>query len=342
MEVFWTILIFLFLLAYTLGYLRLSKKLSSIAERDSGLEHRTGYTRQQTFTISRMTMQRLLGAIWLVDGLFQLKPQMFTPAFLQQVVLPTSEGQPNWAAAMITWGANMEMAHIVFWNTLFALIQVALGVALILNFKAKQTILISLAWSLFVWVFGEGLGQIMTGQSLLINGAPGAVLIYGLLGIAVYPGRETDYRGWTGFGTRFAQVSFGLLLIAGAALHFQRMYLTPTGLSQAVALPWLARAIGTGGIPVSLLLAAMELSLGLMVLFQFGLRMATWTSVILFFLYWWMGQSFGQIAQPLATDFNSGLLMIFLAIACQPELISWRVIQPLQHRTIPSGEPGNR
>jgi len=340
-EVFWTILIFGFLLAYAVGYLYLSNKLSHVTDNDPGVAHSDVSVRTWTVSVSRLNMQRLLGAVWLIDGLLQLKPQMFTSAFLQQVVLPMSQGQPQWLAAMVKWGASLELPQMVLWNTLFAFIQMAIGLALVVNFRAKKAIIVSLVWSLFVWVFGEGAGQLLTGQSLLISGAPGAVLIYGLLGIVIYPRREAESREWSNSSIRVAQVSFALLLMVGAVLHLQAVYLTPTGLSQAVALPWLAKSIGTGGIPVSMLLAAIELGLGLMMWWKIQVRLAMWTSVVLFFLYWWMGQGFGQIAQPLATDFNSGLVMMLLAICCQPELVRWQATQPLQQSTVHNPASGH-
>ncbi|QQE80023.1 hypothetical protein [Alicyclobacillus sp. SO9] len=334
MEVFWITLSFGFLLAYGFGYLYVSSKLSTVAETESE-RSRNGLTpNRRVLRVSRIGMQRILGTVWFLDGLFQLKPQMFTPSFLKQVVLPTSAGQPHWLASIVKWGAGIEMSHIVVWNTLFALIQLLIGLALIFNFRVKFFIIASLIWSVFVWIFGEGAGQILTGQSSLINGAPGAALIYGLLGIAVFPKQEADAGEWRGFGIRFAQVSLAIVLFTGFALQFQHLYLTPTGLSQAVSVTWLAKAIGTGGIPLSILLALIELALGTMLLVKFKLRFTVWVSIALFFVYWWMGQSFGQFTQPLATDFNTGLLMILLAISSNPELASWYTEKTVQYSAI--------
>lgn len=320
MEVFWIIITSVVLLSYGFGILFFNNKMSKIAEADSrGLN--VG-TRQVVFRVSRRSMQTILGLIWFFDGVFQLKPQMFNQAFIKQVILPTGQGQPLWISALVNWGGHLVVGHLAIWNTLFAVIQLALGVCMIFNFKIKQTIIASLVWSALVWIFGEGVGQLFTGQSLLLNGAPGAVLIYGLVGIAIYPKNEGDTREWRSHSIRFSQLSLGILLAAGFAMHLQPAYLSLNGFSQVIAVPWLAKTIGNGGAVISILLGFLELTLAGLFFCKFGIRFAVGASIVLFTLYWWAGQSFGQIFDPLATDFNSGLLMILLAICSKPELIN--------------------
>ena len=45
----------------------------------------------------------------------------------------------------------------------------------------------SFAWALGVWFFGEGLGMVLTGTASALTGAPGSVLLYGLLGLMAWP-----------------------------------------------------------------------------------------------------------------------------------------------------------
>lgn len=330
MEIFWIILSFVVLLAYGFGILFFNKKLSKMAEEDVQTPSAHVSTRTWGFTLTRRSMQSLLGAIWLLDGLLQLKPQMFSQAFIKQVILPTGQGQPAWVSSLVNWGGNLVVGHLIIWNTLFALVQLALGIALIFNFKLKQTIIASLAWSAIVWIFGEGVGQILTGQSLLLNGAPGAVLIYGLLGIAIWPKNTGDSRQWSHRGIRFSQVSLAILLAFGFVMHLQPTYLTPNGLSQVIAVPWLSKTVVHDGAVVSAVLGLIELGLAMMLLFKFRLRAAVWGSIVLFVLFWWAGQSFGQIIDPLATDFNSGLLMVLLAVCSNPELVKGHIQRQYQ------------
>lgn len=284
--------------------------------------------------ISRMMVQRFLGIIWFVDGVLQLKPQMFTPTFIKQVILPTAVGQPHLIESIVNWGAGVAFGHIVMWNAVFAAIQLLLGLALMFNFKVKTTIVASLIWSAIVWIFGEGFGQLLTGLSLLLTGAPGAALIYGLIGVAVWPDRSAEPSAWNPRGTRFARFSLAGLFILGCLLQLQRNYLTPTGLSQGIALPWLANEIGNHGVLVSFMLALTELVIAAMLILGIRVRMAVWAAVVLSLAFWWLGQSFGQVLDPLSTDFNSGLLMAVLALCSDPQLLSGTAeIEPFGHRT---------
>ena len=268
--------------------------------------------------ISRKNIQISLGIIWFIDGLLQLKPEMFTPAFIKQVILPTGQGEPHWVLAIVNWGADIAIGHIALWNATFAVVQLGIGLALIFNYKTKSTILASVVWSAIVWAFGEGFGQLLSGQSLLLNGAPGAVFIYALIGIAVRPDKERELSAWSSRGIRFAQLSLAALFILGCALHFQSSYLSPKGFSHAIIVPWLADTIGRQGVIVSIAVALIELAVAVMLIFRIRIRMAVWASIALSLVFWWVGQSFGQIFTPLATDFNSGLLMAILALCAHP------------------------
>lgn len=328
MTTYWTMVLSLGLvLLFGFGILKLYTKLEKLAHEDAPpVAASTGPVTNRrdapfSLIVSRRTMQSALGVMWLLDGIFQLKPQMFSQAFVQQVILPTSEGQPVWISAIIHWGAHLVAGHLVVWNSLFALIQLALGVALIFNLKVRHVIVASLIWSGIVWIFGEGTGQLLTGQTLLLNGAPGAVVVYALVGIAIFPKRDGDSRLWRARSVRFAQVSLAGLLALGFVLHLQPVYLTAGGLRQAIMVPWLAEALNSHGAVYSVVLGCIELALAVMLFFRIRLRVAVWLSIVLFILYWWIGQSFGQILDPLATDFNSGLLLVLLAICSNPELI---------------------
>ncbi|GLG01975.1 hypothetical protein Alches_20160 [Alicyclobacillus hesperidum subsp. aegles] len=284
--------------------------------------------------VSRRAVQSILGGIWFLDGLFQLKPQMFSPSFVQQVILPTAEGQPRWISTLVNWGAHVVTGHIVVWDTLFALVQLALGVAMMSNYCLKPAIIASVIWSSIVWVFGEGVGQIFTGQTLLLSGAPGAVFIYALIGISIWPTDDGNSRHWRAGGIRFAQISLAILMVAGFVMQLQPSFLTPTGLTRVIATPWLAAAIGKAGAIVSVVLGLIELALGSMLLFKYRTRLAASLSIILSILFWWFGQSFGQIFEPFATDFNSGLLMALLGVCARPHFAPWPVgRQMMRHRT---------
>lgn len=272
--------------------------------------------------ISRRVVQRILGLIWFIDGLLQLKPQMFTKAFVKQVILPTAQGQSAWISSIVNWGAHLVTPHIALWNVIFALVQIVLGLALLFNKAVKTTLVLSFIWTLIVWVFGEGFGQTLTGQALLLTGAPGGVLLYGLIGVAIWPNDSSAPQEWLESGIKFARYSFGIIWIIGCVLQFQGAYLTSKGFSQAISAQWLANMIGTNGVVVSIVLGVIEGLLGILLLINYKVRVTIWVSIVLSAIFWWVGQSFGQIFQPLATDFNSGLLMIVLSLCAYPRLLN--------------------
>lgn len=272
---------------------------------------------------SRRTIQALLGVIWFIAGLLQLKPQMFTKAFVEQIILPTAQGQPGWIASSITWAAHVIAPHIGIYNVLFAAIQLLIGLALIFNMMVKFTLVISFIWTVMVWWLAEGFGQLLTGQSLLLTGAPGAVLLYGLIGWAIWPREDSNAQqgAVSNQGVRFARWSLGILWILGAILQLQPAYLAPKGFSGAFSADWMASQIGSNGALLSIIMAIIELIIGVGLLMNRRVRPFMWASIILSFLFWWVGQSFGQMTNPLGTDPNAGPLFILLTLCSCPEIL---------------------
>jgi hypothetical protein len=123
---------------------------------------------------ARRALQLGLAAIWLLDGVLQYQPFMYTKAFAQ-LLAATAAGNPSVIARPITWDASLVEHHLVLLNTIFATIQLLLALAA------------SIAWSIGVWWLGEGLGGVLTGGASPLNGAPGAVIIYALLAVLLWP-----------------------------------------------------------------------------------------------------------------------------------------------------------
>jgi len=69
-------------------------------------------------------------------------------------------------------------------NTIFATIQLLIGLGIAFRPTVRLALAVSIAWSIGVWWFGEGLGGVLSGTASPLNGAPGAVIIYALLAVA--------------------------------------------------------------------------------------------------------------------------------------------------------------
>src|ERR1700689_5766068 len=134
----------------------------------------------------RRALQLGLAAIWLLDGVLQYQPFMYTKAFAQSLG-STAAGNPSFIARPITWDATLVQHHLVLLNPSFAAIQVLLGLGIAFRPMVRVALAASIAWALGVWWFGEGLGGVLTGGASPLNGAPDAVIIYGLLAVLLWP-----------------------------------------------------------------------------------------------------------------------------------------------------------
>jgi hypothetical protein len=111
---------------------------------------------------------------------------MFSKSF-PQMLADTAQGNPSVVAHSITWSAGLIAHHLVAVNAAFATVQVALGLGMAFRPAVKIALAASVAWAFGVWWFGEGLGAVLTGNASPVNGAPGAVIIYALLAVLLWP-----------------------------------------------------------------------------------------------------------------------------------------------------------
>jgi len=125
--------------------------------------------------------------LWLLDGALQLQHQMFTSAFATQVVDPAIQGQPAFVSSPMHFGVRLFLLHPAIFNALFAITQLVLGALILLKRTRKLGLMLSIPWCLIVWAFGEGYGGIFSAHTLLLMGAPGAVILYAILALAVMP-----------------------------------------------------------------------------------------------------------------------------------------------------------
>jgi hypothetical protein len=142
------------------------------------------------FSITRRGLQIVLGLVWLLDGALQFQSFMYTQGFIKEVIEPSAMMQPAWIGDSIVSAAHFAGHNLALWDTLFGLVQVAIGLGLLFRPTVRPALLASFAWTLVVWWFGEGLGMIFAGMASPLTGAPGAVLLYGLIGLLVWPSRE--------------------------------------------------------------------------------------------------------------------------------------------------------
>lgn len=140
-----------------------------------------------------------LGAIWIIDGLLQFQPSMYSRggnSFAGTVLQYNTMGKPNPLTDLIHFAVTFtygDAGHQVVFNTLAALTQLAIGIGLLLRRSEKPALLASACWAVVPWVVGEALGQMVFPQSnMAVTGAPGAAFIYIVSSLALWPRRTSD------------------------------------------------------------------------------------------------------------------------------------------------------
>ena len=181
---------------------------------------RTGTPGRIAALDTRRKLQLALAVLWLLDGILQYQPSMFSHSF-PQLLAGGAQGNPAIVAGPISWSANVIGHHLAALNAVFATIQLALGLGIAWRPAVKVALAASVAWSLGVWWFGEGLGGVLAGKASPVNGAPGAVILYALLAILLWPAERdaaAPFAAARAVGRRAAQASW--LVLWGSLAFF--------------------------------------------------------------------------------------------------------------------------
>jgi len=299
-------------------------------------------TAPRPWRVSPHTIQAALGALWLFDGVLQLQPKMFGPAFVSQVVAPSAEGQPRVVAWPITVVAHLLSAHPAAWNWVFASLQLLIGAGLLHRDTVRPALVLSFVWSAGVWVVGEGCGMLLTASASPFTGAPGAVLLYAVIGVLVWPPRPAPETAAPGtpavraadlgpLGARGAHVAWCVLWVGMAGLWLLPANRTAGSFSQALtgaaasSPQWLAhlqhdaaRTFSGDGLAVAAAVAVASVVIGVGPLLARRGTVFLVAGVALALDFWVLGQSLGGIVTGVATDVNTGPLIVVLALALFP------------------------
>ena len=281
----------------------------------------------------RRKLQLGLGVIWLLDGVLQLQPFMFGKGF-PQMLAGNAPGNPALIANPITWSASLITHHLVILNAVFAAIQLALGLGIAWRPTVRLALGASVLWALGVWWIGEGLGGVLAGNASPVNGAPGAVILYALLAVLLWPADRApaaSFAAARAVGPRVARAAW-LVVWAGLAvfalLPASRAPQATSGMIGSMAagepgwLAWIdahaASALRGQGLAASIGLAAVlaAVAFGIYLPSRAARKIIVLAVVVAALL--WLAQGLGGIFTGSGTDPNTGPLLALLALAFWP------------------------
>ena len=276
--------------------------------------------------LTRRFAQVALGLLWLLDAGLQFQPFMFTRGFATQVLAPNGDGQPDFIAVPVSWAVSLTSARPVLAGVAFALIQLAIAVAILVPRTARLGLALSIPWSAGVWLIGEGLGGLFVGHVDILTGAPGAVLLYAVLAVAAWPRRSPNgsdaplpywlVPAWAVMWLGFASLTLlpGKGAVSSVTGEIDMMAAMTPG--------WLARLdsqlsgwVGAAGITGVIGLALLCGAIGLAAVAEGRARTAAAVAgITVAVLAGLVGQAFGELFSGRATDPGSAPLLILFAL----------------------------
>ena len=282
------------------------------------------------------TFRLVLATVWLLDAVLQLQPFMFIRGAngFSGMLTGLAGGNPSWFARTVTWNSSTVYHHPILTNTIYAGIQFLIAFGIIFQRTCRPALVLSIVWALGVWWFGEAAGEILQGGATTFGGGPGGVLFYAVLAVLLWPSQGADRpfvaARTVGVGAAkwiWAAVwgILAVLSLVGSGRSPQALHDLVAGMNSGEP-GWLAHIdryteslFLHHGTPLAILLALLCVGIAVSVFLppavtQIGVVVA----LVLFALIWVTVQNVGGILAGSATDPNSGLLVILLALIYWP------------------------
>ena len=282
------------------------------------------------------TFRLILATVWLLDAALQLQPFMFTRGSngFSGMLTGLAAGNPGIVYHSVTWNASNVYHQPILSNAIFASIQFLIAFGIVYKKTCKPALGLSIVWALGVWWFGESAGEIFAGGATPFGGGPGGVLFYAVLAVLLWPSKGSDQpfvaaRTVGRTAARFIwAVVWGVLAIlslVGSGRSPQALHDLVAGINSGQP-GWLAHIDKSSeslflhyGTTAAILLAIVCVIVAAGV---FGppqvAQMTVVLAIVVFALIWVAVQNLGGILAGGATDPNSGLLVILLALIYWP------------------------
>ena len=278
-------------------------------------------------------LRLVLACLWLLDAILQVQSFMFGRGFAA-MLRAAAAGNPVVVAAPIGWGARFVLEHATVANAAFAAIQLLIALGIACRPTLRIALAASIAWSVAVWWLGEGFGGLLTGQASPVNGAPGAVILYALLAVLLWPSttrRPAAFAAGLAVGARAARLAWLVVwgsLAACALLPASRgpRAIAATIDGAAAGQPaWLghvdgrlAAVVSRNGLAAAVVLAVVLALVAIGVCLPrpavpYVLALAMLTAAVL-----WLAQGLGGLLTGAGTDPGTAPLLALLALAYWP------------------------
>jgi hypothetical protein len=279
------------------------------------------------------TLQLALSCLWLLDAILQFQAFMFGRGFAG-MLRQAAAGNPAIIADPINWSARLIAQHNVTANAAFAAIQLAIGLGIAFRPTLRIALGLSIGWSVAVWWLGEGAGGLLTGAASPVNGAPGAVILYALLAVLLWPSRRHRAVGCVAAETVGSGIAKLLWFVVWGGLALLAV-LPATRAPRAMALmvsqasagqpAWLAGIdgrlaafLGHHGPGAAILLGGVLAVVAVGVLLPPTVVRVTLLLAIATAAALWLVQGFGGMLTGSGTDPDTAPLLVLLAIAYWP------------------------
>ena len=299
------------------------------------------------------SIQVALGCFWIFDAALQFQPALFRGGLLTHVLKPSAMGQSAPIAWTINTAAHFIRPDVGVWNFLFASIQLLIGLGLLYRRTVKPAIVVMAVWAFGVWWLGEGLGMLFMPMASPLTGAPGAVLLYAVIGFLVWPtdaspdpdaagiaaspsargpfGASAAFMAWTGFWLLSAFLWLLPTNRSGGAVSAQ---LAGAATNQPVwyahLLHSLSATVGTHASSLPWVLAVVSVVIGLGPLCSRRPGVFLALGVVLELSYWVTGMAVGSVMTGFGTDPNSGPVVALLAVAMIPATATMPSVAPIR------------
>jgi hypothetical protein len=282
----------------------------------------------------RYLLRLAIGTLWVIAGVLQLQPFMFTSAFAEDVLGTASLSQPTPLAELITEIQQLVQALPLAWNWLFAGTELLIGATMLVGRRgglARLACVASIAWGLSVWLIGEGAGGLFTGHAAFSTGAPGAAGLYAALTVLAWPSELTDgseapparrlvVGTWVGVWSLAALLAvlpaqWGATGLASQSAMGQMMTSSLAVGPNRTLTNWLLDLGPSAAVSLSVAVVLVQLLFALG-----GLLAGVWGRALVVggsayaLLCWVFAQGFGGITTGTGTDVGTGPLIALLAL----------------------------